>query len=96
MSKPFNPFSFAYGVLAVVILVCVVGAAKNTSIDGPRYDAGPSMTMDGIGIQIVDHDTNTLYIYERKKKSDVASYKLIEKIDLSLAGKAEILPDVPN
>ena len=94
MFKPFHPASFAFGVLAVGILVCAIGAAKNAPTEGLKYDAAPSLTMDGIGIQIVDHDTNTLYIYERKEKDDVASYILTEKIDLSLAGKAEIPADV--
>jgi len=93
MFKQFHPASFAFGVLAVGALACAIGAAKNAPTKGLKYDAAPSLTMDGIGIQIVNHDTNTLYIYERKEKDDVASYVLTEKVDLSLAGNAEIPAD---
>ena len=88
MFKSLHPSSFAYGVLTVVVLVCAIGAAKNDGPNGPKYDAAPAM--GGLGLQIVNHDTNSLYNYKREKENDVVTYRLIEKIDLTLAGKAEI------
>ena len=88
MSKSFQASSFAYGVLAAVCFVCAVGAANNDGPDRPKYDAAPAM--GGLGLQIVNHDTHSLYNYRRHKKDDVVTYRLIEKLDLSLAGRAEI------
>ena len=91
MPKRFHLVSFAFGVLVVAILACAIGAARSVPADAKKYDAAPSITMNGIGIQIVDHDANTLFIYERSRKpDDVVSYKLIETIDLTQAGKVEI------
>ena len=87
MPKFFNATSFACGVFAVSVLVCAIGAARNAPSDGNKYDATQIITMDGLGIHIVDHDAETLYAYVRNEKDDVISYKLIEKVDLSASRK---------
>ena len=92
MSRGLHAPSFAYGVFAAVVLGCVIGAATNDGSSRPRYDA--TSAMGGIVLQIVDHDTNLLYTYKRDEKDDNATYKLVEKVDLSLAGNAEISADL--
>ena len=91
MCRSLRASSFACGVLAAVCFGCAIGAAKNDGPVAPKYDAIP--IMGGLGLQIVDHETNSLYNYSRGKKDDVVRYKLVEKIDLSLAGNAEIPVD---
>jgi len=88
MLNTFRSTSFAYGVLAAVLLACVIGAAGNNGDRSPKYDAAPAM--GGLGLQIINHDTNSLYNYRRDKDGDAVVYKLVEKIDLSMAGNAEI------
>lgn len=94
MSKSLHFPSFAYGLLASALMACFVGAAANDVRNSPKYDAAP--TGGGLGLQIVNHDTNSLYNYKRDKKDDAVTYKLIEKIDLSLAGRNEIPAETGN
>lgn len=88
MSKSLQSPSFAYGLLASALIACFIGAAGNDVRDSPQYDVTPAM--GGLGLQMVDHDTNSLYNYKRGKSDDAVSYKLVEIIDLSQAGEAEI------
>ena len=87
MPKSFHATSFACGVFAVGVLVFAIGAARNAPSGGNKYDASQIITMDGLGIHIVDHDAETMYAYVRNEKDDVIFYKLIEKVDLSKAGE---------
>lgn len=88
MSKSLHSPSFAYGLLAAALIACVIGAVGNDVRDSPKYDASPAL--GGLGLQIVDHDTNSLYNYKRDKTDDAVTYKLVETIDLSLTGEMEI------
>ena len=80
--------SFLYGSICAVLLASLIGAARNVGDGGPEYDAIP---VGGLGLQIVSHGTNTLYNYKREVDGDVVTYKLMETLDLSVTGRAEIV-----
>jgi hypothetical protein len=88
MSKLLHVPSVGFGLLLAAVLACVIGAAASNHRSGPRYDA--SSLMGGLGLKIVDHETNTLYHYQRDVQDDAVTYKLYETLDLSMTGKAEI------
>lgn len=88
MPQRFDRFSFAAGLIVAAILACSIGAVADNGKQAHRYDA--SNLMGGLGLQIVDHQTNTLYNDKRDKRDDSATYKLMESVDLSQAGKKEI------
>ena len=88
MLKSLHLPSFAFGLLVAIILACGIGAAANDPGRGHRYDAAPAM--GGLGLWIVDHESNVLYNYRRDKYDGGVKYDLIETLDLSLAGGSEI------
>ena len=89
MPVAFHKRSFLYGILCALLLAALLGAAReNLDQRSPQYDATP---VGGSGLQIVSHGTNTLYNYKRELDDDVVKYRLVESIDLSVAGRAEIL-----
>ena len=87
MTTPIHKLSFAYGIVSTLLLVSLFGAARSVQLGVPQYDAFP---VGGRGLQIVAHGTNTLYNYKREQDGDVAKYKLVEIVDLSVAGRAEL------
>ena len=89
MAKTIDKASFAYGIVCSALLVCAIGAAENDVQREHRYDAAPAL--GGLGLSIVDHDSNTLHFYKRHKQDDAAVYELVETIDLALTGEA-VLP----
>ena len=87
MPSSFHKLSFAYGIICALVFASLVGAARNVDRGGPEYDAVP---VGGRGLQIVSHGTNTLHNYKREVDGEVVKYKLVETVDLSVTGRAEI------
>ena len=88
MAKTIHKASFAYGAACAALLACATGAARNDGQRGHKYDA--AIALGGLGLSIVDHDSNALHFYKRDKQGDAAAYELVETIDLSQTGRAII------
>lgn len=73
--------------MACMLFFCVAAAAPDKLSQSNRYDAVFDYTGKALLLEIVDHHTNTAYIYNRM---DQNTYKLKERIDLSQTGQQDI------
>ena len=81
--------AFLAGVGITCLLVFSIGAAA-TQVQADRYDA--NLVFGGVAMKILDHRSNTMYIYTIKKGTK-DTYELERTVDLNLAGQAEIKVD---
>ena len=84
MKRKFEFGSVVLGAALALALGCFMGSSKSPDNPEPRYDATYGLG----GLQIVDHSTNTLYLYG--DGGDKKTLKLGGSIDLSNAGKKAI------
>ncbi len=83
---------FLAGFGVACMLALSVGAAQRQAPHPNRYDA--NVIFGGVGLQVVDHRTNTFYVYGFG--TEKGSYMLSRKVDLNHTGQLELKFEGPQ
>ena len=86
MNQRQHTTSFLFGAAFMLAIGFFMGAGNSTSTNTDnRYDASIGLA----GLQITDHSTNTLYVYQVDRENEGVT-KLKWSVDLTKAGRMNV------